>query len=66
MELEDKAKVNASVWGATFVQFLAALAVLPPSIRKNRMNSTFSFKKTKAKQLAQQGIEQILPPKRTH
>ena len=29
MELEDKAKVVASVWGAEFVQFLAALAVLP-------------------------------------
>ena len=60
MELEDKAKVVASVW-------LAELAVLPRSIRKNRMNSTFSFKYTrnKAKQLARQGIEQILPPKQT-
>ena len=27
MELEDKAKVIASVWWADFVQFLAALAV---------------------------------------
>ena len=32
MELEDKEKVVASVWGAEFVQFLAALAVLPWSI----------------------------------
>ena len=29
MELEDKAKVVASVWGAEFIQFLAALAILP-------------------------------------
>ena len=29
---KDKAKVVASVWGAEFVQFLAALAVLPWSI----------------------------------
>ena len=27
MELEDKAKVVASVWGAKFVQFLATLPV---------------------------------------
>ena len=32
MELEDKAKVVASVRGAEFGQFLAALAVLPWSI----------------------------------
>ena len=35
IELEDKAKVVASVWGAKLVQFLAALAVLPRSIWKN-------------------------------
>ena len=29
IELEDKAKVVAYVWGPEFVQFLAALAVLP-------------------------------------
>ena len=40
METEAKAKVVASVWGADFVQFLAALAILPQSIWKNRMNST--------------------------
>ena len=38
IELEDKAKVIASVWGAKFDQLLAALAVLPWSIWKNRMN----------------------------
>ena len=32
MEKEEKAKVDASVWGAKFIQFLAALAVLPRSI----------------------------------
>ena len=32
IELEEKAKVVASVWGAEFVQFLVALAVLPRSI----------------------------------
>ena len=36
MEREAKAKVVASVWGAKFVQFLAALAVLPRSIWKNK------------------------------
>ena len=36
MELEDKAKVVTSVWGSEFVQFLAAPAVLPWSIRKKR------------------------------
>ena len=29
IELEDKAKVVVSVWGTEFVQFLAALVVLP-------------------------------------
>ena len=60
MEREAKAKVVASDWGADFFQFLAALAVLPPSILKNRMNSTVSSKPTEAKQLARQGIEQYL------
>ena len=32
-----KAKVVASVWGAKFVKFLVALAVLPQCIGKNRM-----------------------------
>ena len=51
METEAKAKVVASVWGAKFILFLAALAVLTLSICKNRMNSTFSSKSTEAKQL---------------
>ena len=38
---KDKAKVVASVWGAEFVQFLAALAVL--SIWKKRFNSAGLF-----------------------
>ena len=59
MEREAKAKVVASVWGEDFVQFLAALAVLPLSI------STVSSKPTEAKQLARQGIEQNRPPKQT-
>ena len=41
MELEDQAKVVASVWGPEFVQFLAALAVLPWYIRKKRSNSSY-------------------------
>ena len=44
MELEDKAKVVASVWGAECVQFLSPLAVLPRLIWKKRMNSTVSSK----------------------
>ena len=36
IELEDKAKVVASVWGTQFIQFLAALAILPWSIEKKR------------------------------
>ena len=35
---EEKAKVNASVWGEEFIQFLAALAILPRTILKNRIN----------------------------
>ena len=34
IETKGKAKVVASVWGAKFVQFLTALAVLPRSIWK--------------------------------
>ena len=63
MELEDKAKAVTSVWGAKFAQFLDALAVLPWSIWKKRLNSSFSFKSTEVKQLTRQGIEHILPPK---
>ena len=59
METEAKAMVAVSVWGAKFVQFLAALsalAVLPPSISKKGMNSTGSFKSTETKQETWQGI----------
>ena len=34
METEAKAKVVASVWGAKFIHFLAAKAVLPRSIER--------------------------------
>ena len=47
IETEGKAKVVASVWGMEFVQFIVTVDVLPRSIWK--------------KQLARQGIEQILP-----
>ena len=59
MELEGKAKVIASVWGAEIIQFLATLAVLP---WKKRLNSSYLSTSTKAKRLERQGIEQILPP----
>ena len=49
MELEDKAKVVLSGWGAEIVQFLAMLTVLPRSVWKNRMNLTVSSKWTKGK-----------------
>ena len=63
MEREAKVRVVAPVWGADFVQFPAALAVLPRLILKNRMNSTVFSKPTEAKQLAQQGILKTCPPK---
>ena len=44
METEAKAKVVSSVWGAAFIKFLAALAVLPRSIWKKRLNSSYYFK----------------------
>ena len=44
METEAKTKVVASVWEAKFIKFLAALAVLPRSIRNKRLSSSFSFK----------------------
>ena len=63
MEREAKRKVVASVSGSNCVQFLAAQAVLSPSIWKKRLNSFLSFKPTKAKkQLARQGTEQMFPP----
>ena len=41
IELEDKAKVVASVWGTEFVQFLAALARLGLFKRKGRIYPLF-------------------------
>ena len=43
IKTEEKVKVVASVWGEEFINFLAALAVLPRTILKNRLNSSFSF-----------------------
>ena len=37
---EEKAKVVAPVWEEEFIQFLAAIAVLPRTILNNRMNCT--------------------------
>ena len=39
---EEKAKVVAAVWGTEFIQCLAALAILPRTILKNRIHSSFS------------------------
>ena len=72
MEREEKAKVVASVWGAEFVQFLAALVVLPRSIWKKRLNSaglfgkkrfnsTVSFKTTETNQLARKELNKFCP-----
>ena len=63
-EAKAKTKVVASVWGVEFVQLLAALAVLPRSIWKKMLNSSYSSKSTEAKQLVRQGIEPILTPNR--
>ena len=52
IETEGKAKIVASVWGANFLNFFAALAVLYLSIWKKQFNSTVSFKSTETKQLA--------------
>ena len=46
IETKGKAKVVVSVWGAEIVQFLAALAILPRSISKKRLNSAGLFEKT--------------------
>ena len=41
IKTEEKAKVVASVWGEECIQFLTALAILPRTIMKNRLNSSF-------------------------
>ena len=38
IKTEEKSKVVASVWGEEYIQFHAALAVLPRTILNNRMN----------------------------
>ena len=43
METEEKTKVVASNWGEEFIQFLAVLAILPRTIFKNAMNSSFQI-----------------------
>ena len=76
METEGKLKVVASVWGAKFVHFLDALAVLSWSIWGADFVQFLAvlavlprsvwkkqLKLREAKQLAWQGIEQNLPPK---
>ena len=42
IKTEEKAKVVASIWGEELMHFLAALAVLPRTILKNRMNPFLS------------------------
>ena len=37
---EDKARVVADVWGAEFIEFLAALAILHQDDMQERMNCT--------------------------
>ena len=39
IKTEEKAKIVAAVWGAEFIQFLAALAICTWTFLKNRMNS---------------------------
>ena len=41
MYAEEKAKVVAAVWGTTFIQFLAALTILPQDDMKKRVNSSY-------------------------
>ena len=57
IKTEEKAKDIVVVWGAEFIQFLAALAILSRSMWKKRLNSSYSSKLTEAKKLARQEIE---------
>ena len=41
--IEPEAKVVTSVWGTTFIKFLVALAVLPWSSWKKRLNSRLVY-----------------------
>ena len=42
IKTEEKAKVVISVWGKEFIKFLAALAILPWTILKNRIHPFLS------------------------
>ena len=44
IKTEEKTEVVAAAWRAEFIKFLAALAILPRTFLKNRMNSSFYFK----------------------
>ena len=48
---KTKAKVVASIWGAEFVQFFAALPVLPWSIWKERLEFILFFQIDRGKRL---------------
>ena len=62
---EAEAKVVESIWGAKLVQFLAALAVLPRSILKKRLNSSYSSNRPRqTRYIARQEIDKLCPPNR--
>ena len=42
IKTEENAKVVAAVWGKEFIQFLAALAILPSMIAHSRVIITWS------------------------
>ena len=53
---EEKAKVDTAVWGTELIQFLAAQAILPRTILKNRINSSFSSDHPLAVHLIHQSV----------
>ena len=65
MEREANAKVVSSFWGGRIDSIPCRPSCSPQLIWKNWMNSTVYSKPTEAKRLAQQRIEQNLPPKQT-
>ena len=76
IDTEGKAKVVAPVWGGRICSIPCrascfVLVVLKETVELNRffkidwLNSTVSSKKINAKQLARQGIKQVMPPKQT-
>ena len=54
------AKVVAAVWGTELIKFLAALAVLPWSIWKKRLNSSNSGPQTDATTFAFASVSILL------